>query len=353
LHALWTLDGLGEADPQTLEQALSDGSAHVRAAALRIAEPYLVRDEPALRAAVLQRLEDPAPVVRWQLAASLGELPAEERIAPLAEVLTRHGDDPIQVDVAISGLVGQELAALERVLATPGPGPEGAVTRLAATVLRAERTGERERLLSWIGEESRARSQRLALLDGWRELIPESAGPEVSPIRLGRRPGGLLSAASSADVEVRARAERIVRFLDWPGNPNPPARPDARPLTPEEQQQFESGKQQYRTSCAPCHQESGMGMPGLGARLVGSSWVLGDPGRPIRIVLHGKEGEMLMPPFGAALSDEQLAAVLTYLRRDWGHRASPIRPQEVREIRGYTTGRGRPWTEEELMQVRQ
>jgi mono/diheme cytochrome c family protein len=70
-------------------------------------------------------------------------------------------------------------------------------------------------------------------------------------------------------------------------------------------------------------------------------------------VLHGKEGAMLMPPFGAALSDEQLAAVLTYLRRDWGHRASPIRPQEVREVRGYTAGRSRPWTEEELMQVRQ
>ncbi|HEV2129922.1 MAG TPA: c-type cytochrome, partial [Longimicrobiaceae bacterium] len=352
LHALWTLEGLDEADPATLAQALSDVSPHVRAAALRIAEPYLAHAEHPLRAAVLQRLEDSAPVVRWQLAASLGELPAEQRVAPLVEMLTRYGEDPILVDVAISGLAGQELAALERVLAETPTGREGAVARLAATVLRADRADEVQRLLSWIGEEARPRWQRLGLLEGWRELVPESAGAEVSPIRLDRRPVGLLAAASSADAEVRARAERIVRFLDWPGNPNPLARPAARPLTPEEQQQFEEGGQQYQTTCAPCHQESGMGMPGLAKRLVGSSWVLGDSGRLIRIVLHGKEGEMLMPPFGAALSDEEMAAVLTYIRRAWDHQASPIRSQEVQEVRGYTAGRSRPWTEEELMQAR-
>lgn len=95
-----------------------------------------------------------------------------------------------------------------------------------------------------------------------------------------------------------------------------------------------------------------MGMPGLAKRLTGSSWVLGDPSRLIRIVLHGKEGEMLMPPFGAALADEEMAAVLTYIRRAWDHQASPIAPGQVQEVRGYTTGRDRPWTDEELMQAR-
>jgi hypothetical protein len=40
--------------------------------------------------------------------------------------------------------------------------------------------------------------------------------------------------------------------------------------------------------------------------------------------------------------------VLTYIRREWGHTASPVAAAEVREIRGMTASRQRPWTEEEL-----
>jgi mono/diheme cytochrome c family protein len=85
--------------------------------------------------------------------------------------------------------------------------------------------------------------------------------------------------------------------------------------------------------------------------LVGSPWVLGAPVRLIRIVLHGKEGEMLMPPVGGSLSDEQLANVLTYVRRSWGNAATPITPNDVREVRGATMGRNKPWTEAELLRV--
>src|SRR5690606_21050235 len=43
LQALWTLDGLSAADAATLAGALTDSSRHVRAAAIRIAEPWLAR----------------------------------------------------------------------------------------------------------------------------------------------------------------------------------------------------------------------------------------------------------------------------------------------------------------------
>ena len=60
---------------------------------------------------------------------------------------------------------------------------------------------------------------------------------------------------------------------------------------------------------------------------------------------------MLMPPIGAALSNDQLAAVLTYVRRSWGNSASALDAAAVEEVRGATSGRKKPWTEEELQRI--
>ena len=59
-----------------------------------------------------------------------------------------------------------------------------------------------------------------------------------------------------------------------------------------------------------------------------------------------------MPPLGSARSDAQIAAVLTDIRREWGHTASPVAAAEAQEIRGLTKTRRRPWTDEELPQGR-
>jgi mono/diheme cytochrome c family protein len=112
-----------------------------------------------------------------------------------------------------------------------------------------------------------------------------------------------------------------------------------------------AGRDQYLGTCAGCHQARGTGLPGVAKPLVGSQWVLGAPPRLIRIVLQGKEGEMLMPPVGSTLTDEQLANVLTYVRRAWGNSASPIEPAQVHDVRGETAGRTKPWTEQELQRV--
>ena len=55
-----------------------------------------------------------------------------------------------------------------------------------------------------------------------------------------------------------------------------------------------------------------------------------------------------MPPLGGALNDEQIASVLTYIRREWGHTAPPVAPEDVLEIRGLTKTRTKPWTDAEL-----
>jgi mono/diheme cytochrome c family protein len=157
--------------------------------------------------------------------------------------------------------------------------------------------------------------------------------------------------AEGADSTLRARARRVAATLDWPGKPRPAA-PEARPLTEDEQRLYAAGQQQFTATCAGCHQANGQGLPGVAKPLVGSRWALSPAPQVIRIVLHGKEGEMLMPPVGGSMTDEQIAAVLTYVRRSWGNTALPITPAAVQEVRGATAGRNHAWTEAELGAVR-
>ena len=58
-----------------------------------------------------------------------------------------------------------------------------------------------------------------------------------------------------------------------------------------------------------------------------------------------------MPPLGAALSDEQIAGVLTFIRREWEHNGSPITPAYVAKIRQENAARTKSWTEAELKEL--
>jgi mono/diheme cytochrome c family protein len=49
--------------------------------------------------------------------------------------------------------------------------------------------------------------------------------------------------------------------------------------------------------------------------------------------------------------DEQIAAIATYVRREWGHGASPVHPDKVAEVRSQTGDRLETWTEAELLEI--
>jgi mono/diheme cytochrome c family protein len=101
-----------------------------------------------------------------------------------------------------------------------------------------------------------------------------------------------------------------------------------------------------------CHQEDGRGRDKIAPSLAGSALALAPPAVTARILLNGKEGSIgLMPPLGATLSDEQIAAVLTYVRRSWGNGGSPVDVNTVKGTRALTADRTRPWTNEELLQL--
>src|SRR5690606_19370108 len=119
LQALWTIDGLGATQAGLVDRALKDPDPIVRASAVRLTEDRLRAGDGAAANTIVAMAADPDLGVRRQVAASLGELPAEQRIAPLLSILRDHGDDPVTVDAAISGLAGLEPEMLRRLLDAP------------------------------------------------------------------------------------------------------------------------------------------------------------------------------------------------------------------------------------------
>ena len=111
------------------------------------------------------------------------------------------------------------------------------------------------------------------------------------------------------------------------------------------------GKQLYAAKCAACHQGSGLGVAGVFPPVAASEWVLGDEKILTNILLHGVNGEMIVKgnkyngamPAWKSLSDDELAAVLTYIRSDWGNAAPPIKPETIKSQRELTKGRQEPY----------
>jgi cytochrome c oxidase subunit 2 len=92
------------------------------------------------------------------------------------------------------------------------------------------------------------------------------------------------------------------------------------------------GEQVYNSTCAACHQPTGMGIPGVFPALANSKIATGPAEGHIDIVLHGKAGTA-MQAFGQQLNDADLAAVITYERHSWGNEASVVQPADVKAAR--------------------
>lgn len=111
------------------------------------------------------------------------------------------------------------------------------------------------------------------------------------------------------------------------------------------------GKLLYGSKCSACHQASGQGVAGVFPPLAASEWVVGDEKVLARILLHGVEGSLEVKgisysgamPAWKSMSDDELAAVMSYIRSDWNNSAAPIKAETVRQIRDETKDRTEPF----------
>tara|TARA_R110000850_G_scaffold17996_17_gene54635 strand:- start:3105 stop:3878 length:774 start_codon:yes stop_codon:yes gene_type:complete len=122
------------------------------------------------------------------------------------------------------------------------------------------------------------------------------------------------------------------------------------------------GKKVY-SNCIACHQSSGLGIPGQFPPLVGSEWVSGGTKRVGAVLIHGISGpftvsgqsyNQLMPAWNN-LSDEKLAQVSTYIRREFGGLPEGVDGvvtiEMIKAAREEYSGRATPWTEAELLAI--
>ncbi len=126
---------------------------------------------------------------------------------------------------------------------------------------------------------------------------------------------------------------------------------------------FRAGKEIYEREgyCITCHQPDGKGLATSGfPPLAGTEWVLGNEERLIKLTLKGLygpieiqgvsyPGQVPMTPFGGLLDDDEMAAVLTYVRNAFGNKATPIRADKVSEVRAMTETKKGFYSPEELL----
>lgn len=111
--------------------------------------------------------------------------------------------------------------------------------------------------------------------------------------------------------------------------------------TPAEKISIEKGKAVYEMYCLACHQADGSGVPDLNPPLIKTKWTQGDKKTIINVVLKGLDQEIevdgetyanVMPSM-AHLTDEEIADVLTFVRNNFGNKASSITVKDVKALR--------------------
>jgi len=94
------------------------------------------------------------------------------------------------------------------------------------------------------------------------------------------------------------------------------------------------GKEVFEDSCAQCHRTNGEGLPATFPALNKNPFVLGDPNPVIATVLNGLKSSLgQMPGWKDKLDDQQIAAVVTYIRQAWSNRAPAVTPAMVAAAR--------------------
>jgi len=351
LHALWTLDGLAAITPDLLRPILTDKDTQVRAAAVRIAPRDMAPDLIAL-------IAEKDALVLAHLAIKLTALNLPDADAAVAKLLASNGKNTLIREGALTGLRGKE-AAFAKLLAAQLTKDNSAqimpvIEVLGVLLAQANKAGPFEDMLELAAAQPQGGALQVAAIKG---LATSDSKSTPKLLWLDAEPASLKTLKKAMSDKTSAKLFASVEArLAWPGKPGAPKPPVIVPLTETQTALFEKGKTIYATLCAACHQPHGFGLDGLAPPLVDSEWVLGKPEVLARIVMHGLAGpvkvsgrtyNLAMPPL-PQLTDEDIAGVLTYIRREWEHNGSAIETKAVTAIRDQNKGRMMMWTEEEL-----
>lgn len=375
VHAIWTLEGLGRLDLDSVKSGLAR-DPKVAAEAIRAGETLADGEHSAALLELLTQLGRPEDLgLQRQLAASLGRF-GDPGIPALVDLVSASKDG-LTGDLAASGVAGHELTLflalpaghslrkglIETVVArnqkkewtellvdVTSADEFRTLARSATALRRGDLVHE---LLVRVADDTHAADIRKAIAAGMLEggkdkkfkVIPVKEIDAIAKAEAAK----LISAKQSKDLaalfKVGSGEEEV--FL----------------LTAAHREQYKLGEAQYQKICLGCHQVHGNGQQFLAPPLVGSEWVIGPEQRLIALVMDGVMGPIevlgktytvpeiqpLMPGLrhNTELGDADLAAIMTYIRNAWGNGAPPVTPEAVAAYRKAVAARA-PYTAEEL-----
>ncbi len=166
---------------------------------------------------------------------------------------------------------------------------------------------------------------------------------------------GVFHGGLSASVYNEFESSPAVLF------PQPPKAGGGAVATEAPQSLAQQGKAVY-SQCITCHQGNGLGVPGQFPPLAKSEWVTGSEKRLVAVMLKGLQGPITiggvtsswggnMVGWEGSLSDKKIAAVVSYIRSQWGNTAPEISEAKVKAARAEFAAQKAQWTEAELLQI--
>ncbi|MBN3520107.1 c-type cytochrome [Algoriphagus lutimaris] len=364
-HALWTLEGMEQADEEFLFEVLDLDSELMQSAALRMLDK-LAKDGEGTRRRLgkkmIEKSKDAGQSTDLQMALSSYALSDQDAQKVLLEVLSKQGEDALIRDAAMSSLTNREYDFLQAIWKDVTwndlkPEHEIFLEMLTASIVKKADQNEIKGLL--------------ALVDipelGWKEqtvlsslAIQSANSPEKGFVSFNSEPSIFQRTDLPMDYQ---RIGMLKSLFTWPGFHPDEVEVVTGSLDASALKQFADGRQKFLVSCASCHGSDGRGENRMGPPLVNSEWVLGDEKRLSLILLHGLEGPIevdgkkydapeILPvmPAHSTMDDASIAAILTYIRNEWGNQAPPISRRTVGGMRLTTQGRVYPWSAEELNQ---
>jgi mono/diheme cytochrome c family protein/glucose/arabinose dehydrogenase len=363
-HALWTLEGMGKVNPELLLEVAKSDTDLLKATALRQLE-HPVQKDPKLLPRLEQVISDlPTQIsepLALQLALSSTVFSPVTRAKILADIFSQHGESALMRDAILSSLEGEEYVFLTSIIASANWDTLSAEREILLEILSAAivANGKPEEI-----------SSLLALTDvpkiGWKEAVilngmAIKAGDVQIPgfVTLPKAP----SIFTRKDLPLdQARTAMLKRLFSWPGYRPSSNLELAGNLDEKAMKQFAVGRTKFLTSCAGCHGSNGKGVARMGPPLAGSEWVVGDEVKLSLILLHGIEGPIevagkkydapeILPvmPSHSTMDDGDIAAILTYIRNEWGNQAPPVSGRTVSSTRHLNQGRVYPWSANELL----
>jgi mono/diheme cytochrome c family protein len=360
LEYLWALAGCDAADRALVERVLARDEPVFRVHALRVAERVFPQAE--LAAVLARAIEDNAPEVRVQAVLSAGSLDPMLRVAVLERGLARDIAVRTMRSAVLASANDAEPMLLEAIVAAQVLADDSVGARAFAAeltdMLLDDGSGRPDAslLATMLSTAAQVAPQRPWLAKAMLERIGARQrlnSREPAQLVVAYEPSGWFALLDALPAEL-AIATPIDRNLFWPGREDVSFLPPKIAKTAEMSLE-DFGKRLY-SNCMSCHQANGRGLPPVYPPLRGSEIVHGDAVTLVKIVMYGLEGKIEVDgqtynqvmPAAPVRGDDEIAAVLTYVRSAWGNSGSAIDAALVAKVREETKGRNKPFTAREL-----